>query len=569
MRVLLINPPVRDFYNTPLRRLPLGLLYIAAALRREGHEVSLLDAGAMREDHACEPPGSAEDPDLAAFAGDTTPFRLFGRFRHFGPTYDRIEELVAEAAPEAVGISALFTPYAAEAMETAAAAKRAAPGSPVILGGGHPSAFPRAVLEHPAVDHVIVGEGELAFPRLVAALAAGRDAARNPGAVRVLVGRAAVEPPLFVQDLDDLPLPDRELADPSAYTWRGKPMTQILSSRGCPVGCAFCSAHLTAGRRFRPRAPEAVVAEMRHCRDTFGTEVFDFEDDNLTLDRGRALHLMELIRDSFGERALRLEALNGLSLKQLDRPMLGALVAAGFERLHLAPLSIEARSLAAMKRQDRSIEDFIRTAGLANEAGMRVTAYVMIGYPGQTVREVMATIEAIARAGHRVTPSVFYPAAGSEIQRDLMPRLDSAGAGAWGGLRSACFPTIPGGLSRPVLRTLYWMAHLADFAGSLFPERTREKLQAACASTAAAAAMGAPHPAGQPWTVRSRRRLDASERGLEAIGAYLRTHHPHGVRVLRRGRNGKAWKYAVFPLPGLLEDRAFYRRWGVPGFGPP
>ena len=566
VKVLLINPPVRDFYNTPLRRLPLGLLYVAAALREERHEVSLLDAGASQARTSCPPPQGSVDEDLKSLARDTTPFRLFGRFTHFGPSYRDIEEIVREEKPEAVGISSLFSAYAAEVEETAAAARKGAPGAIIVLGGGHPSALPRRALGHGAVDYIVAGEGERAFPDLLAAVEASRDPGRVPGVALLRNGAVRSSPPRFARDLDALPLPARDLLDSGSYIWGGRPFTQIVSSRGCPRGCTFCSSRLTMGAGFRPRSPQSVVDEMAHCHERFGTEVFDFDDDNLTLDRTRALDLLHLITATFGARRFRLEALNGIDAGRLDRELIDALHLAGFETLHLAPLSAREESLAAMGRSG-DLESFLDLAHHAVDRGMKVVAYVMVGFPGQKLREVMETLAILSREPVRVTPSTFYPAPGSRVQKELLPELDRAGAAAWGLARASCFPRVPGGFSPRTSRTVVWLSRLADFCRGVEGGGDMKTLRSLCSGTAAARAMGAPHPVGQPWKIRSPHRLDGGQLGLEALGAYFRTLAPHGVRLEKRGKEGSPWRYSAFRLPGMIQERSFYRRHGIPGFG--
>jgi len=565
MKILLINPPVRDFYNTPARRYPLGLLYLAAAVRARGHHVDLLDGGASTRSRACDPPASTKKSLQAGLGFDCSPFRLFGRFSHFGPSFEEIQERVASLKPRVIGIASLFSPYAAEAEETARAAKRAAPQATVVLGGGHPSAFPAMALTESAIDYVVIGEGERSFAALCDALDRGNEVADVPGLAYRSQGRIHVNPPVFENDLDSLPLPARDLIDPQAYRVGRRRFTQILSSRGCPMACRFCSSHLTAGTAFRPRRPEKVVAEMQECISGDDVPVFDFEDDNLTIDRERALHLAGLIRETFGARRLRLDALNGLALKGLDRQVIEALAEAGFRRLHLAPLTTEPKTVAAMNRRD-SLADFSRCVEDAIRSGLNVTAYLMVGYPGQTVREIMTALDTLSREPVRVCPSIFYPAAGSAVQRELMPELDVADSLAWGAMRSSCFPEIPGGFSLKTLRTLFWMARMADFAKSLGPAGDPAHLRSLCSTTAAATAINAPHPRNQPWIVQRPKPLPPRELGLEALGAYLRTQVPHGVRLLSRGSRNRGTKYSVYPLPGLIEERSFYRRWGIPGF---
>src|SRR4030066_1550141 len=121
----------------------------------------------------------------------------------------------------------------------------------------------------------------------------------------------------FIKDLDSLPHPARELFDPDRYRMRKKRSTMIITSRGCPHRCAYCSAHLVMGTSFRTRTPEAILKEMIECRERYDIQAFDIEDDNFTFDQERAKRLMSLGIENFGEEnlpaadRLELSAMNG------------------------------------------------------------------------------------------------------------------------------------------------------------------------------------------------------------------------------------------------------------------
>lgn len=530
MRVLLINPPVRDFYNTPQRRQPLGLLYLAGALKAGGHEVSLIDAGASRRVKRVNPGDEVKSITHAADGDDSSPFKLFGRFYHFGPGFEEVTEKIRRFDPQVVGISSLFNAYGAEALACAKAAREAAPGAAVVLGGGYPSSRPGAALDHHAVDFTVSGEGEAAFAELVDRLDRGGDPHSVPG----VSSRDGLMPPTIADRIDDLPYPARELLDLDAYGG----MALILSSRGCPFRCSFCSAHLTSGRTFRPRSPEKVVDEMLDCFDQYGVEAFDFEDDNLTVDPRRAMELMERIIEVFGEQRIRLHAMNGISMKGLTPSLLSAMRRAGFRNINLSPLSLNPDARCAMARPEE-LDEALTLPEKAVEAGLKVTAYMMIGFPGQRLTEIMAEIDNGSRKPVLLAPSVFYPAPGSTIQHELFSHLDEAGPREWGLTRSSLFPEVPGGLTRRELRTAFWMTRLANFARSVeggFEARIVHSI-----------------PTGRP--------LDAEERGLAAAAEYLRTGKPQGIRLRRKG------EYEVFALDEMIDDPAFYARYGIPGLG--
>lgn len=142
-KILLIQPPIRDFYLTRKRTIPYGLASIAASLITHGFEVAILDGLATDKTRILELP--AEMVYLREFyhRADTSPFSLFYHYRHFGYSYQHIGQEAKRSGAFLVGISSLFTPYAQEAFEVATAVKKALPGSHIVLGDTIPPPVPR------------------------------------------------------------------------------------------------------------------------------------------------------------------------------------------------------------------------------------------------------------------------------------------------------------------------------------------------------------------------------------------------------------------------------------------
>ncbi|MEM5788008.1 MAG: cobalamin-dependent protein, partial [Syntrophobacteraceae bacterium] len=170
--ILLIQPPIRDFYLTAKRTIPYGLACIAATLLRDGFSVQILDALATRKTKKIALP--PEMSYLGAFypGPDISPFSLFHEFRHYGLDFDRIGEIARDSGAFLIGISSLFTAYSDEALATVRAVKKHCPRAAVVLGGHHPTEMPEDVLRNECVDFVIRGEGEEALPRLARILGA-------------------------------------------------------------------------------------------------------------------------------------------------------------------------------------------------------------------------------------------------------------------------------------------------------------------------------------------------------------------------------------------------------------
>ena len=144
--ILLVQPPIRDFYLTAKRTIPYGMASIAAGLKAAGFSVQILDALATHQSRILDLP--AEMSYLRPYYGkpDRSPFALFYHYKHFGYSFETIAQQVKAAHPFLVGISSLFTAYAGEAIHTAEAIKARHPGCKIVMGGHHPTELPAQVM---------------------------------------------------------------------------------------------------------------------------------------------------------------------------------------------------------------------------------------------------------------------------------------------------------------------------------------------------------------------------------------------------------------------------------------
>ena len=164
MRVLLIQPPVQDFYDTDVRLQPIGLCYLKAAVNKHLPDIDVI----VRDYHGGASRKTVPIPKELRYlsdyygAADKSPFSTFHRYYHFGKPFEEIEEDITLIRPDIVGISSLFTPYYREALEVATRAKKVSRAI-VVMGGSHASAVPESLLASAGVDYVIRGEGEKAI----------------------------------------------------------------------------------------------------------------------------------------------------------------------------------------------------------------------------------------------------------------------------------------------------------------------------------------------------------------------------------------------------------------------
>src|SRR5262245_15233963 len=464
MKILLIQPPVEDFYQTSLRTLPVGLLYLAASLRRAGIDVEILDCQATMHKHVLQVP-----PEFAYLKryyqpGNLSPFKLFSHYRHYGLPWEEIREHIRQSHADVIGISALFTPFYREALHVAALAKAVDPTCPVIMGGAHVNACPAQVLADPHVDFVVLGEGERTLPELVSALRDNRHAAISGicGVGYKTSGKLVVpEHGDLIEDIDALPLPARDLIDPARYTLGGKRVTMLITSRGCPYHCTFCSIFLTAGRQFRTRSISGIIHEMRLCQEHFGTEIFDIEDDNFSFDQKRATAILGAIREEFGDQGIELLAMNGISAANLSENLVQEMQRTGFRALNLALVTSDKQRQRATKRPG-STPHFDRVVQKGAEVGLAMVNYLILGLPDSSIEEMLTSIVHLMERPVLIGPSVFYATPGTESYRQCLERgvLTSPELAFQ---RSTCFPVETLHFTRLDLVTLFRLCRVLNF----------------------------------------------------------------------------------------------------------
>ena len=360
-RVLLVQPYPPEhalLADDPLEfSQPLGLMYLAAAVRAQGHKVALADL------------------NLIQAAGPQA----------LGPWLEELD-------PQVVGLSAPFSLMSPAVRELAAFVKQVSPGALVAAGGAHASACPAEVLAWPEVDLVFLGESEDSFCEYLA----GADAAGIDGLAYRVDGRIAVNPKrCWIKDLDRLPFPARDLVDLTAYWERSGRAgqgrwTSFITSRGCPYACVFCSVHTVWGRRWRPRGPQNVVAELRELKERFGLDTLSLEDDNFTLKLDRAKEILRLLLAEGLE--FKWATPNGLRADRLDEELIKLMKQAGFTQAKVAIESGHPRVNRKVIGKKLDLDKAKEVVALAAREGLPPSAFFVLGFPGETPEEMLTTI---------------------------------------------------------------------------------------------------------------------------------------------------------------------------------
>jgi tRNA A37 methylthiotransferase MiaB len=462
MKILLIKPPIQDFYQTSIRTQPIGLAYLASSLKVNDHEVEILDCQTETKKSIPVPVELSYLKDFYPF-DDQSPFKLYTGYYHFGMYWEGIRKKIEDSKADVFGISSSFTPYHGDALEIARIIKQCDRKKIVIMGGAHVSCDPEGILRSPFVDYVILGEGEVRFPLFLGEI--GKEKVKDFGKLNGIGyrknGETRINPlQTFIEDLNSLPHPARDLLDLDRYRMRKKRSTMIITSRGCPHGCVYCSAHLVMGTSFRTRTPEAILKEMMECQKQYDIQVFDIEDDNFTFDKERAKRLMSLIIGNFGEEKIELSAMNGVSFASLDEELLRLMKRAGFKTINLSYVSTDPSMKERMGRPKTTTE-FDEILKDAEQIGLNVIAYAILGMPGQTIEEMVDTLIYLMGKKVLIGPSIYYPTPGTPLferckQDNILPPHQCQ----W---RSSAFPIETKEFNRLDLLTLFRLARVINF----------------------------------------------------------------------------------------------------------
>jgi magnesium-protoporphyrin IX monomethyl ester (oxidative) cyclase len=384
MKVCLINPPVllpKDWKGIVRVFQPIGLAYIAAFLEKNGYEAVILDTFVEGWKRTHDKDGK----------------------KYCGMSYEDITKKIKEISPEIVGIMSLSA-HAQSSYWTAEAVKNAGKNIAVVFGGPHASVRPKDCLSNENIDFVVMGEGEYTFLELVKAIeksAAGL--LKNIDGIGFKESNEAVinkkrEP---INNLDELPFPARHLLPMEKYFEAGKSLqtsrvtpkrsTTVITSRGCPFNCIFCSVNLTMGRMWRARSPENVVAEVKQVINDYGIEEIMFEDDNMSFDKKR----MEAICDLIINEKIKFSwyAPNGLRADTLDENLLRKMKDAGCKEIYVAPESGDQEVVNKIVGKNLDLKKVEEVVAMCKKVGIDVGCFFVIGMPRETKENIKRTIE--------------------------------------------------------------------------------------------------------------------------------------------------------------------------------
>lgn len=355
---------------------PLGLLYISSYLKSRGFTVGVFDA-------------------------------TFARPADF-------RELLARERPPVVGVYCTLMTRG-QALRMIREAKDV--GAFVVVGGPEPTNYVEEYLDRGA-DAIVIGEGEQTLEELLPRLAGSAPRALEQVAGLAFRGddgaivRTAARP--GVKDLDALPFPDRAAIDIPAYlrVWRehhGVGPVSLITARGCPFTCNWCS-HSVFGYTHRRRSPENVVAELEQILETYGPDQVWYADDVFTIHHAWFFKYAELLK----QRGLRVPFETISREDRLNERVVATLAEMGCQKLWIGAESGSQKVLEEMQRRT-SAERVREMTHLLQRHGIAVGMFIMLGYEGEGLEDIQATIDHLKVANpDTVLTTVAYPIKGTK-----------------------------------------------------------------------------------------------------------------------------------------------------------
>lgn len=377
-RILLISPPVFDFYYTPARAEPLGLLYLKGALDRfDFTETEILDCQARHRSKKIAWPESF-DYLKKYYTSDNSPWSLFQSYHRFGDSFNSIIDKINQHDYDLVGVSALFSGYFPDVEELIKRIKQETK-SLVVAGGWAVSAEEASLFKESAADFFIPGSGEESITKLATALFHNKSFSDVPG----LIWRNNKD--IVCNQKSSEPIPEFIPPRTASYFFKGKRIAKMTVSRGCTNRCSFCSIHQI--QCYSRRSIESIEEELKFLLST-GIEIVNFEDDNLFSDTDFNIQFIPLLK-KYHDSGLSYAAMNGLTASTLTS-IVEDLIDAGFIEFNLSLVTAK-RSSAENSRRPFYIETL---SDIVRQINGRVPTlvFLILGLPDTEPAQVLQDI---------------------------------------------------------------------------------------------------------------------------------------------------------------------------------
>jgi magnesium-protoporphyrin IX monomethyl ester (oxidative) cyclase len=354
-----------------------------------------------------------------------------GKYRQGLPNTEIVAR-IQKFQPKLVVISVPYSGWSTAAFDVAKTIKTAQPSLKIALIGLHASSRPNECLTQTNVDFVVTGEPEITILELANTIENNetQDFKQVKGLSFIENNQIIITAPRpFIENLDSMPFPARHLLPMKEFFEAAKkipisgnlkkPSIRMLTTRGCPYGCVFCSNHITMGRKWRARSAENVVEEIEQIVKTYGKHQIDFLDDNIAFNRERLVKICNLLI----EKRLNIEwcTPNGVRADALDPQLLALMRKAGCKKILVAPESGVQHIVDNVLKKKQNLQHVEKVVNAAHKVGIKVGCFFIIGMIGETKEDMKQTIHFAHKLRHLGAEYFYFsyatPLYGTELYR--------------------------------------------------------------------------------------------------------------------------------------------------------
>ncbi len=380
---------------------------------------------------------------------------------------DKIDSVLRRHQPDLVGIQC-YTFDAPKVSRMLRVIKAYRKEIITVVGGAHVSATPEETFAsfQPDLDYAFNSESEIGFPHFLDRLQEGRtDFSGIPGVIwRNAEGQLICNPPAFVDDLDALGFPAWDLMPPETYPesqygafYEKFPIAPIMTTRGCPYACTFCSAPRMSGRRLRHHS-RAYIEEHVRLLYRRGVREIHIVDDNFTFDMD---YCKDILRGIIGLNLdISIAMPNGIRMDRLDDEILRLMKQAG---VYLVTVAVESGSDRILKKMHKgtTVEKIRQNVARIRKHGFPVAGFFILGHPTETRQEMEATIRLSKELGLvRANFFTYLPLPGTLSYNELVASGEIEKAD-WNNFLFMTAPYVPKGITREELLRLKRNAFLS------------------------------------------------------------------------------------------------------------
>ncbi|MCD6512045.1 MAG: B12-binding domain-containing radical SAM protein [Thermoplasmata archaeon] len=360
MKILLLSPPTISAIKAIVGTTgpPLGLAYLASMVR-DGHDIHIVDS--LAEDY----------------------------------TYEDVDRIIRSYDPDVIGITST-TSMIPDAYTVAKMAKKHNENVKIVIGGPHVTFVPEKTFkECPCIDFIVRGEGEITFKQLIDALEKNRDVSNILGLSINMGGKIKNNPPRpLIKDVDTIPMPSYDLLPMEKYQVDGVRFGTVMTSRGCPFNCAFCSSSLQFGKRWRGHSDSRVIEELKYLHEKYRIHEIEFLDDTFTLNRPRAIRITKRIV----EEGLDISWTASSRVDLFNEEIAQSLKRGGCHTVYFGIESGSKRTLDFIGKRITP-EQSLAAVKKAKKYKLRALGAFIIGFPDETKKDIKKTIKFSKRVG--------------------------------------------------------------------------------------------------------------------------------------------------------------------------